>query len=151
MLARLSIRDIVLIERLDIEFSRGLAVLTGETGAGKSILLDSLGLAVGGRGRAGVRPGAAQGSATAVFEPEKKHPVWALLAEQEMDAGPDNNNEIVMRRTLARSGRDAQAALVSVRPSATSAGSRPSLTESGTLAFSSRPVTLRIWSVSRVW
>ena len=49
MLARLSIRDIVLIERLDIEFSRGLAVLTGETGAGKSILLDSLGLALGAR------------------------------------------------------------------------------------------------------
>jgi len=53
--------------------------------------------------------------------------------------------------SVARSDRDAQAALVSVRPSATSAGSRPSLTDSGTLAFSSRPVTLRIWSVSRVW
>jgi DNA repair protein RecN (Recombination protein N) len=50
MLARLSIRDIVLIERLDIEFSRGLAVLTGETGAGKSILLDAFALALGGRG-----------------------------------------------------------------------------------------------------
>ena len=56
MLARLSIRDIVLIERLDIEFSRGLAVLTGETGAGKSILLDAFALALGGRGDAG--PGA---------------------------------------------------------------------------------------------
>src|SRR5258708_4597283 len=53
MLARLSIRDIVLIERLDIEFSRGLAVLTGETGAGKSILLDAFALALGGRGDAG--------------------------------------------------------------------------------------------------
>ena len=59
MLARLSIRDIVLIERLDIEFSRGLAVLTGETGAGKSILLDAFALALGGRGDAGlVRHGA---------------------------------------------------------------------------------------------
>ena len=56
MLARLSIRDIVLIERLDIEFSRGLAVLTGETGAGKSILLDAFALALGGRGDAGPRP-----------------------------------------------------------------------------------------------
>ena len=56
MLARLSIRDIVLIERLDIEFSRGLAVLTGETGAGKSILLDAFALALGGRGDVG--PGA---------------------------------------------------------------------------------------------
>src|SRR5216684_464667 len=54
MLARLSIRDIVLIERLDIEFSRGLAVLTGETGAGKSILLDAFALALGGRGDAGL-------------------------------------------------------------------------------------------------
>ena len=101
MLAALTIRDIVLIEQAALEFSPGLNVLTGETGAGKSILLDSLGLAVGGRGRAAVRPGAAQGSATAVFEPVKKHPVWALLAEQDMDAG----DEIVMRRTLAADGR----------------------------------------------
>lgn len=62
MLARLSIRDIVLIERLDIEFAQGLAVLTGETGAGKSILLDAFALALGGRGDAGlVRHGAEQG------------------------------------------------------------------------------------------
>ena len=63
MLARLSIRDIVLIERLDIEFSRGLAVLTGETGAGKSILLDAFALALGGRGDAG--PGASRRGAGA--------------------------------------------------------------------------------------
>ena len=70
MLARLSIRDIVLIERLDIEFSRGLAVLTGETGAGKSILLDAFALALGGRGDAGlVRHGAEQGQVIAVFQP----------------------------------------------------------------------------------
>jgi len=101
VLAALTIRDIVLIEQAALEFAPGLNVLTGETGAGKSILLDSLGLAVGGRGRAGVRPGAAQGSATAVFEPEKKHPAWALLAEQAMEGG----DEIVMRRTLAGDGR----------------------------------------------
>ena len=75
MLARLSIRDIVLIERLDIEFSRGLAVLTGETGAGKSILLDAFALALGGRGDAGlVRHGAEQGQVTAVFDVPKGHP-----------------------------------------------------------------------------
>ncbi len=73
MLARLSIRDIVLIERLDIDFLKGLAVLTGETGAGKSILLDAFALALGGRGDAGlVRHGAEQGQVTAVFEvPER--------------------------------------------------------------------------------
>ncbi len=101
MLAALTIRDIVLIEQAALEFAPGLNVLTGETGAGKSILLDSLGLAVGGRGRASVRAGAAQGSATAVFEPEKKHPARALLAAQDMPA----SDEIVMRRTLSADGR----------------------------------------------
>ena len=101
MLSTLTIRDIVLIEQAALEFAPGLNVLTGETGAGKSILLDSLGLAVGGRGRASVRAGAAQGSATAVFEPEKKHPARTLLADQDMPAG----EEIVMRRTLAADGR----------------------------------------------
>ena len=101
MLAALTIRDIVLIEQAALEFAPGLNVLTGETGAGKSILLDSLGLAAGGRGRAGVRPGAAQGSATAVFEPAKAHPARALLKEQAMEAG----EEIVLRRTLAADGR----------------------------------------------
>ena len=75
MLARLSIRDIVLIERLDIDFSRGLAVLTGETGAGKSILLDAFALALGGRGDAGlVRHGVEQGQVTATFDVPKGHP-----------------------------------------------------------------------------
>src|SRR6202023_3103669 len=82
MLARLSIRDIVLIERLDIEFSRGLAVLTGETGAGKSILLDAFALALGGRGDAGlVRHGAEQGQVTAVFDIAKGHPASAILRD----------------------------------------------------------------------
>src|SRR6267143_1191716 len=86
MLARLSIRDIVLIERLDIEFSRGLAVLTGETGAGKSILLDAFALALGGRGDAGlVRHGVEQGQVTAVFDVPKQHPASAILAENGLD------------------------------------------------------------------
>ena len=81
MLARLSIRDIVLIERLDIEFSRGLAVLTGETGAGKSILLDAFALALGGRGDSGlVRHGAEQGQVTATFDIPKGHPAARIPA-----------------------------------------------------------------------
>src|SRR5471030_2043187 len=82
MLAALTVRDIVLIEQAALEFAPGLNVLTGETGAGKSILLDSLGLAIGTRGRAGVRPGAAQGSATAIFDPAPGHASRALLTEQ---------------------------------------------------------------------
>lgn len=101
MLTALTIRDIVLIEQAALEFAPGLNVLTGETGAGKSILLDSLGLAVGGRGRASVRAGAAQGSATAIFEPDGKHPARALLADQAMEGA----DEIVLRRTLAADGR----------------------------------------------
>ena len=103
MLAALTVRDIVLIESAALEFAPGLNVLTGETGAGKSILLDALGLAAGGRGggRAAVRPGAVQGSAVAVFEPSPKHPSFALLREQDMAA----DGEIVLRRTLAVDGR----------------------------------------------
>jgi DNA repair protein RecN (Recombination protein N) len=101
VLAALTIRDIVLIEQAALEFAPGLNVLTGETGAGKSILLDSLGLAVGTKGRASVRAGASQGSATAVFEPEKNHAAWAMLREQAMEVG----DEIVLRRTLASDGR----------------------------------------------
>jgi DNA repair protein RecN (Recombination protein N) len=101
MLAALTVRDIVLIEQAALEFAPGLNVLTGETGAGKSILLDSLGLAVGGRGRAAVRPGATQGSATAVFDPDAKHGSRALLAEQAMEA----EGEIVLRRALSADGK----------------------------------------------
>jgi DNA repair protein RecN (Recombination protein N) len=82
MLTTLAIRDIVLIERLDLEFAGGLCVLTGETGAGKSILLDAVGLALGGRSdRALVRQGAAQGSVTAVFTDLGDGGVQRLLAE----------------------------------------------------------------------
>src|SRR5665213_3166701 len=74
MLTALSIRDVVLIERLDLSFGPGLTVLTGETGAGKSILLDSLGLAMGARAEAGlVRAGAEQASVAAVFSPGMNH------------------------------------------------------------------------------
>jgi len=102
MLAALSIRDIVLIERLEIDFARGLTVLTGETGAGKSILLDSLSLALGGRGDAGlVRHGAAQGQVTAVFDVAGDHPARRLLAENDIEASGD----LIVRRVQSADGR----------------------------------------------
>ena len=102
MLARLSIRDIVLIERLDIEFSRGLAVLTGETGAGKSILLDAFALALGGRGNSGlVRHGAEQGQVTATFDVPKGHPAAKILSAN----GLDDTGEMILRRVQLADGR----------------------------------------------
>ena len=101
MLARLSIRDIVLIERLDIEFSRGLAVLTGETGAGKSILLDAFALALGGRGDAGlVRHGVEQGQVTAVFDVPKGHPASKILSDNGLD--DDRRDDPAPRATRRR-------------------------------------------------
>src|SRR5437762_13794576 len=103
MLARLSIRDIVLIERLDIEFSRGLAVLTGETGAGKSILLDAFALALGGRGDAGlVRHGLEHGQVTAVFDVPKGHPAAAILS----DNGLEDTGEMILRQIGRASCRE---------------------------------------------
>src|SRR5262245_52531830 len=102
MLARLSIRDIVLIDRLDIDFGSGLAALTGETGAGKSILLDAFALALGARGEAAlVREGAELGQVTAVFELGKKHPARRLLAENDL-GGED---ELIVRRVQIADGR----------------------------------------------
>src|SRR4051794_32412943 len=107
MLARLSIRDIVLIERLDIEFSRGLAVLTGETGAGKSILLDAFALALGGRGDAGlVRHGLEQGQVTAVFDVPRGHPVTAILSDNGLeDRSAADACEMILRRVQLADGR----------------------------------------------
>ncbi len=102
MLSALSIRDIVLIERLEIDFTRGLTVLTGETGAGKSILLDSLALALGGRGDAGlVRHGASQGQVTAVFDLAEDHPARRLLADNDIEA----SGELIVRRVQSADGR----------------------------------------------
>jgi DNA repair protein RecN (Recombination protein N) len=102
MLTALSIRDVVLIERLDLAFDAGLTVLTGETGAGKSILLDSLGLALGARADSGlVRATAELASVTACFTQPGDGSVGALLEEHGL-AGED---EIVLRRTVNRDGR----------------------------------------------
>jgi DNA repair protein RecN (Recombination protein N) len=102
MLSRLSIRDIVLIERLDIDFAPGLSVLTGETGAGKSILLDALSLALGARGDASlVRHGAAQGQVSAVFDVPRNHPARLLLSENALD----DDGDIILRRVQTADGR----------------------------------------------
>jgi len=102
MLARLSIRDIILIDRLDIDFGAGLAALTGETGAGKSILLDAFALALGARGEAAlVREGAEQGQVIAVFELAKAHPARRLLAENNLGA----EDELIVRRVQFADGR----------------------------------------------
>src|ERR1700722_69838 len=102
MLTALSIRDVVLIDKLDLTFGQGLTVLTGETGAGKSILLDSLGLALGVRAEAGlVRAGCAQASVTACFSLDRDHPVLELLTEQ----GLETEDDIVLRRVVTKDGR----------------------------------------------
>lgn len=102
MLAALSIRDIVLIDQLEIGFEPGLCVLTGETGAGKSILLDALGLTLGGPADAGlVRPGADKGVVTAVFEPMGDHPVNGLLRQNELAV----EEQLLLRRVQGADGR----------------------------------------------
>ena len=103
MLRLLSIQNIVLIDRLDLEFESGLGVLTGETGAGKSILLDALGMALGARADAGlVRSGAESASVTAELELPSDHAVNGLLGEQgiEIDAG----EPLIVRRSLKSDG-----------------------------------------------
>ncbi|MEM9627180.1 MAG: DNA repair protein RecN [Pseudomonadota bacterium] len=103
MLISLSIRDIVLIERLDLELESGLCVLTGETGAGKSILLDSLGLALGGRADRGlIRAGAKQGSVSAAFQLDRDADAIVTLLE---DHGIEPDDPLLLRRTLGQDGR----------------------------------------------
>jgi DNA repair protein RecN (Recombination protein N) len=102
MLQRLSIRDIVIIDRLDLEFGAGFGVLTGETGAGKSILLDSLSLALGARGDAGlVRKGAERGQVFAEFDLPDTHPAFDLLRQQGLDA----ETPLILRRVQSADGR----------------------------------------------
>ena len=101
MLTALSIRDVVLIEALDLDFGPGLGVLTGETGAGKSILLDALGLALGARGDSGlVRHGAAQASVTATFDPPAG--LAALLDDNGLEA--EDGEPLIIRRVVKADG-----------------------------------------------
>lgn len=102
MLVQLSIRDIVLIDRLELQFDAGLSVLTGETGAGKSILLDAFALALGGRGDGSlVRHGESQGQITAVFDVATNHPARAIAAEADIDTEGD----LILRRMQMADGR----------------------------------------------
>jgi len=103
MLATLKVRDLVLIEDITLDFAGGLNVLTGETGAGKSILLDALGLTAGARAgaRSSVRSGAQQGSSVAIFEPAPDHAARALISKN----GLPSESEIILRRTIAADGR----------------------------------------------
>jgi DNA repair protein RecN (Recombination protein N) len=103
MLTGLSIRDVVLIESLDLEFGQGLGVLTGETGAGKSILLDAVGLALGARADSGlVRQGQAQAVVSVSFDLPLEHPALALLAENGLEGEPDE--PLVIRRIVKADG-----------------------------------------------
>lgn len=102
MLAQLLIRDIVLIDRLELGLASGLSVLTGETGAGKSILLDAFSLALGGRGDGGlVRHGEPQGQVTAVFDPAADHPSRALARSHDIEVDGD----LILRRVQVADGR----------------------------------------------
>ena len=103
MLRQLAIQNVVLVERLELEFEPGLGVLTGETGAGKSILLDALGLALGARADSGlVRAGQDQASVSAELELPAGHPAAALLGEQGIEREP--GEPLIIRRTLKSDG-----------------------------------------------
>ena len=108
MLQSLSIRNVVLIDKLDLDFKSGLSVLTGETGAGKSILLDSLGLVLGNRAETSlIRQGEDKLSVTAQFSLQKQTPALrALLDEYEIEA----DDELLIKRTF--SGSDARCGLL---------------------------------------
>lgn len=104
MLKQVSIRNVVLVEKLDLEFEPGLGVLTGETGAGKSILLDALGLALGARGDAGlVRAGEESASVTAEIALSSGHAIEALLDDQGIALEP--GEPLILRRVLKSDGK----------------------------------------------
>ncbi|MDB5934006.1 MAG: recN, partial [Massilia sp.] len=102
MLRTLTIRDFVIVDAIELEFASGFSVFTGETGAGKSILIDALGLALGARAdSSSVRRGAAQASVAASFDLTRGHPAHAILSEQ----GLDDEDVLTLRRTIAADGR----------------------------------------------
>jgi DNA repair protein RecN (Recombination protein N) len=102
MLTQISIRDVVVIQALDVEFQAGFTALTGETGSGKSILLDAVGLAIGMRADSAlIRKGADKATVTAEFQLPRHHPARALLAEQDIDCG----DTLILRRVLGTDGK----------------------------------------------
>lgn len=104
MLSEISIRNVVLIDALDLELGAGLSAMTGETGAGKSIILDALGMATGARSDKGlVRAGATKAQCSASFTFASDHKVWRLLEQADIDF--DQSEDIVLRRTITAEGR----------------------------------------------
>ncbi len=117
MLRRLSVRDIVLIDTLDLDFEPGLGAMTGETGAGKSILLDALGAALGVRVAGSlVRAGASSGTATAEFDVVLSHPAWEWLRDQGYDI---EDETLILRRVIGEEGRSR--AFINDQPASVSA------------------------------
>lgn len=103
MLTALHIQNFLLIERLTLSLKPGLTALTGETGAGKSILLDALGLAAGGRAERGaIRQGAEEGVVAATFEPDAAHPVWRMLEENGL---VNDEDQVILKRVASRDGK----------------------------------------------
>ena len=103
MLQSLSIHNVVLIDKLSLNFEKGLSVFTGETGAGKSILLDALSLALGERADTGlIRHGQDALSVTAEFSIDEKHPAYRMLQDNELDAA---DTTLILRRTLSKDGK----------------------------------------------
>lgn len=104
MLSGLSVRNVVLIEALDLDFDRGLTALTGETGAGKSILLDALGMATGARSDRGlVRSGTTKAQCTASFTLPDSHPAWSVLEDHDIES--EKSEDVTLRRTVTSEGR----------------------------------------------
>ena len=103
MLTALHIQDFVLIDQVSLPLKTGLTALTGETGAGKSILLDALGLAIGDRaGRGAIRQGAERGVVSAIFEPNADHDIWRFLEENGLHTEDD---QIILRRVQSLNGK----------------------------------------------
>src|SRR5689334_20119969 len=106
MLKKLTIEQFVIIDQLTLDFTSGLTVLTGETGAGKSILLDAMGLVLGDASSPdSIRSGSEEANIDAVFGPPAQHPVWKFLTEQGIITGPQQ--EFTIHRTLRKGGNDA--------------------------------------------
>jgi hypothetical protein len=145
MLTQLSIRDVVLIDLLELDFGPGLGVLTGETGAGKSILLDALGLALGMRADSGlVRAGQGQAAVSVAFEVAADHPALGMLEENGLAREP--GEPLVIRRITSGSRGSPASPFSSSKASAgwSLASSKPTLTAACAWPLRTRPLSARL-------